>query len=108
MAKEKLYVFRRYKKKQGAKNVRHPKLIVDSIKDKYGHLGLTSSSKTGHHKNYEMQHNPQKGKTTKSYLRKSLEYDDKELFGEILNDYKLSKEDKEYVIDFVNKHKKKK
>lgn len=106
MTKEKLYVFRRYKKKQGMKNVRHPKLIVDSTKDKYGHLGLTESKYDGNHHNIPID-NPQKGKVGKSYLRKSLEYDDKKLFGEILDDYKLSKKDKEYVINFVNKHKKK-
>lgn len=71
-------------------------------------MGLTSSSKSGHHKNYEMKKNPQKDKTNKSYLRKDIRYSNKIEFSDILDDYHLSKEDKKFVIDFVNKHKKKK
>ena len=108
MAKEKLYVFRRYKLKQGNKNVRHPKLIVDSKEDQYGYMGLTSSDRRGHHKNYLLKNNPQKGQLGKSYLRTDIVYDKKKMFSEILNDYHLSIEDKKYVIEFVNKHKKKK
>lgn len=106
--KEKLYVFRRYKKKQGNKNVRHPKLIVASINDEYGFMGLTSSDKTGHYKNYKLKHNPQKNKNSTSYLRNTIEYDKKKMFGDILDDYKLSKKDKKFIINYVNKHKKKK
>lgn len=108
MKGNKLYVFRRYKKKEGNKNVRHPKLIIDETSSKYGYMGLTSSQKTGHHKNYEMHKNPQRGNKNKSYLRKSINYDLKEKFSKILDDYHLSEEDKQYIIDYINKHKKKK
>ena len=106
--KEKIFVFRKYKRKQGKKNVRHPKLIVESKKDEYGFMGLTSSNKTGHHKNYKLIKNPQKNNNKTSYLRKSIEYDKKKMFSDILDEYNLSKEDKKYVINYVNKHKKKK
>lgn len=108
MAKEKLYVFRRYKLEEGNKKLKHPKLIVDSNNKQYGYMGLTSSDKRGHHKNYEMKHNPQKGKTSKSYLRKDIRYSNKKDFENVLRNYHLSEEDRKFVIDYVNKHKKKK
>lgn len=102
-----MFVFRRYKKKQGKKFVRHPKLIVDSKDNQYGYLGLTESDKDGHHSNFKIK-NPQKGKCGDSYLRKRIEYDYKRMFSEILDDYNLSKKDKEHIINYLNKHKKKK
>lgn len=107
--KDKLYVFRRYKKKQGKKNVRHPKLIVDSIKDEYGFMGLTSNSGKGKgHNNIKLEKNPQKTKKDDSFIRKNIEYDKKKMFSDILDDYNLSNKDKKYIINYVNKHKKKK
>lgn len=106
--KERLFVFRKYKHEEGNKRVLHPKLIVDVKNNQYGYMGLTSSIKSGHHKNYEMKKNPQKGKSKKSYLRKDIRYSSKKDFSEILNDYHLYSEDKEFVINFVNEHKKKK
>ena len=38
---DKLYVFRKYKKKQGKKNVKHAKLIVDSTNNEFGFMGLS-------------------------------------------------------------------
>ena len=49
-----------------------------------------------------------KGKSGDSYLRKRIKYDNKRMFSNILDNYNLSKEDKKFVIDFINKHKKKK
>lgn len=103
-----IYNFRRYKKKEGEKNVRHPKLIVDENDNEYGYMGLTSSKKNGKHYNIPLVHNPQKGKKNKSYVRKSINYDLKNKFSKILDDFNLSEEDKRFIIDYVNKHKKKK
>lgn len=108
---EKLYRFRKYKKKQGKKNVRHPKLIVDDYEHEYGFMGLTSSRYKGRgHKNIELNDNPEiingKRLEVKSYLRRKVEYDNKRYFGEIVDNYELSKTDKNRIIDYVNKHKK--
>ena len=103
-----IYHFRRYKKKEGSKNVRHPKLIVDEKENEYGYMGLTSSKKSGKHYNIPLSTNPQKGKKDKAYIRKSIDYDLKSKFSKLLDDYNLSDEDKKYIIDYVNKHKKKK
>ena len=105
--KSNLFVFRRYNKKEGSlsKKVRHPKLIVDDYKNNYGFMGLTESSKKGHHSNIPIQ-NPKKFDKSKSYIRKEIRYDNKNNFGDVLSNYNLSKKDKKYLIDYVNKHKK--
>lgn len=42
-----MFEFRRYKIKQGNKQVKHPKLIVDENNSQYGFMGLTSSKYKG-------------------------------------------------------------
>ena len=105
-----LFTFRRYKKNEGGKTKRakHPKLIVDEKHDDYGFMGLTESAKRGHHRNIELSKNPEKGKTGKSYIRDELRYDKKDNFGEVLSNYKLTKEDKQVIIRYLEKRKKKK
>lgn len=109
-SKSSLFKFRRYKKEEGGKKKRakHPKLIVEEKKDNFGFMGLTEAPKRGHHKNIELSKNPQKFKENKAYLRDEVRYDDKRNFGDILEDYKLSNEDKKAVIDYLEKRKKKK
>ena len=106
----KLFVFRRYKKKEGGKEkrVKHPKLIVDVQDKNYGFMGLTGASRRGHHSNIPLSKIPQTGKNDKSYLRQELRYDNKNNFEEILKDYNLSDSDKKAVIEFIKKRKKKK
>lgn len=108
----KLFVFRQYKKKQGKKNTRHPKLIVDEDKKDFGFMGLTSRKKKGKgHNNYPLLKNPQiindVRKEGKSYLRKKVEYDVKSNFGKIDNNYQLHPDDLVRLIPYVDKHKKK-
>lgn len=107
-----LFIFRRYKKRQGRKKARHPKLIVDESGGEYGFMGLTSSERKGkRHNNIELKKNPQfeNGKRLKgkSYLRKKIEYDEKRRFGKALKDYRLSDEDRTFLIGYVKKRKKK-
>lgn len=107
-----LFKFRKYKKKQGKKKVKHPKLIVDDYDNEYGFMGLTSSKYKGRgHKNIVLNDNPQfidnRRKSEKSYLRRKVEYDKKKNFGNIVNDYSLSEFDKKRLVVYVNKHKKK-
>ena len=107
-----LFIFRRYKKKQGKKNVKHPKLIVDEYLNEFGFMGLTSSpSKGRRHKNIPLDENPQiingKRNSKKSYLRRKIEYDNKKNFHDVSSDYVLSDSDKRKIIPYVNKHKKK-
>lgn len=103
-----LFTFRRYKKKEGGdiKKAKHPKLIIDETKTDLGFMGLTESPKRGHHKNIELKQNPQKGKTGKAFIREEVRYDKKRNFSEVLEDYKLSEEDKQEIIKFLNKKKK--
>lgn len=105
-----LFTFRRYKKTEGGKikKGKHPKLIVDETSADYGFMGLTESPKRGHHKNIELSKNPQKGNTRKSYIRTELRYDNKNNFSEILKSYNLSMQDKEAILKFIERRKKKK
>ena len=102
-----LYVFRRYKKKEGKKNVKHPKLIVDEYDNEYGYMGLTSSKNKGKkHINFPLVNNPQFDKSgnrinKKSYLRRKVEYDKKDNFGNLLADYSLSDIDKTRIQTFI-------
>lgn len=105
-----LFKFRRYKKEEGGKvkKAKHPKLIVESNSDEFGFMGLTESSKRGHHKNIELTKNPQKGKKGKSYLRDEIRYDKKRNFGDVLKDYNLTEEDKQNILKYLERRKKKK
>ncbi len=70
-------------RKEGKNKGKHPALIFAKTNDnkKYYNIGLTHSDKRGHHHNIEI-YNPENWKN-KSYLRKRIEYDDKEMFGKI-------------------------
>ncbi len=99
-----LFNFRKYKKTERGKH--HPKLIVDETPDKYGFMGLTHSPKRGNHKNIELKHNPQKEKEGKAYIRKELRYDSKQNFSAVLKKYKISEEDKKFIINYLENKKK--
>ena len=107
-----LFKFRKYKIKQGRKNLSHPKLIVDEHKNEFGFMGLTSSKHKGkRHNNFPLINNPQtidgKRVNNKSFLRRKIEYDDKSTFGKILKDYTLSNIDEIRVREFIKKKLKK-
>jgi len=103
-----LFNFRRYKKKEGKSKKRHPKLIVYENSSSYGYMGLTENSKKGkHHRNIPLLKNPKKNDNRPAYLRRKIDYDIKDNFGNVLQDYKLSKEDKRFITDYVNKRIKK-
>ena len=109
-ANKNLFSFRKYKKVEGGKNKKgkHPKLIVDENKTQFGFMGLTESRKRGHHKNIELSKNPEKGNFNPAYIRKELRYDDKENFYERLKNYNLSEKDKQLILKYLEKSKKKK
>ncbi len=102
--------FRRYKFEEGGKKkkAKHPKLIVERDGGKFGFMGLTESKKRGHHNNFHLRKNPQRGHSEPAYIREELRYDSTENFSKILSDYNLSKEDKKRVLEFAQKLKQKK
>ena len=110
-----LFKFRRLDKVEGGvrKKAKHPKLIVDVKRRKFGYMGLTESKKRGHHFNLPLSKNPQKGQpdlvdgNPAAYLRKELRYASKDLFTEVLPNYYLYPEDKKEVIAFLEEIKKK-
>ena len=72
--KEKFPHFRRYKKSG------HPALILDEEKDNYLFRRVTSSEKSGHHKNEKVFPNPDKRRTTPMYIVKNRQIDKKKFF----------------------------
>ncbi|MBQ0008981.1 MAG: hypothetical protein KBS97_01735 [Firmicutes bacterium] len=112
-----MFEFRKYKVPQGKKKTRHPKLIVDEDHEEFGFMGLTHSKAKGKgHNNFPLIDNPQLDKygnrlpnknpyelneDTGNYLRRKVEYDVKENFGDILLDYSLSDIDTERVKEFI-------
>lgn len=104
--------FRRYKKKEGkpGEEVRHPKLIIAEDDTTYNFMGLTESPKRGHHKNIVLLVNPKKGDKRKRqvYLRDENRKDSKDKFYPYPeNGYKLSKVDKQMLVEYLEKKKKK-
>lgn len=97
--------FRNNKKRKIAKknSGSHPSLVVGETDDgtAYVNIGLTKSSKRGHHKNIKI-HNPQNW-NEESYLRDDIRIDSKEYLSEILKDYKLCPEDINKIWSIINK-----
>ena len=69
----------RYYKKSG-----HPALIVDEEGKLFAFHRVTSSEKSGHHKNWEVNPNPQPSKKTPMFIVKKEEKDRKTSFKEKL------------------------
>lgn len=111
---EEIFTFHRFKKKQGGRYKRHPKLIVDFSDGLYGHMGLTEEKAKGkHHRNIPLDKNPKIDKKTKqrdkrpAYLRKKIEYDNEQAFyDKRLDNYQLSSTDRQKIRTYVEKHKK--
>ncbi|MCQ2966859.1 MAG: hypothetical protein MJ250_09035 [Alphaproteobacteria bacterium] len=112
-----MFEFRKYYVAQGKKKIKHPKLIVDEDENEFGFMGLTHSKKKGkNHNNFPLLDNPQLdeygnhlvsknpyelNEVTGNYLRRKVEYDIKENFGDVLSNYSLSDIDKERVKEFI-------
>ena len=113
-----MFEFRKYKKGQGKKKQKHEKLIVDNVGCEFGFMGLTHSKTKGKgHNNFPLKDNPQLDKNFKRlpfdcekghYLRRKIEYDNKNNFGEPLSNFSLSKRDKKRIKDYIKDKKRKK
>lgn len=93
-----------FNRKNGKKK-KHPSLIFAKTSDgsKYYNIGLTHEDRRGHHKNIEIS-DPCNWKK-KSYLRNDISADDIELFGKILNNYKVNPKDKDKISKLILKFK---
>ena len=91
------------RKKGSSRKGKHPSLIVGETDDgsSYVNIGLTKSSKRGHHKNIKI-HNPQNWDED-SYLRDDIRIDAKEYLSEVLKDYKLCPDDIDKIWEIINK-----
>lgn len=83
--KEKFPHFRRYKKSG------HPALILDEENDDYLFRRVTSSEKSGHHKNEMIFPNPDKRRSTPMYIVKNRQKDKKKFFSKSKYPWKYPK-----------------
>lgn len=92
------------KRKIAGKNKgKHPALVVGETDDgsSFVNIGLTKSSKRGHHKNVKI-HNPQNWEES-SYLRDDIRVDSKEYLSKILEDYRLCPDDIDKIWTIIKK-----
>ncbi len=73
--KEDTYPHFRHYKKSG-----HPALILSEEDDQYNFRRVTSSEKSGHHKNEKIEPNPDKRRSTPMYIVKQRQKDKKKFF----------------------------
>lgn len=86
--------FRRYIKSG------HPAYIVDEEGNTYVFHRVTSSEKSGHHKNWKVDPNPDKDKKTPMYIVKQEQQDKKKNFSKDKLPYNVD-------LDFIKRAKKK-
>lgn len=105
-----LFTFQKYKKDEGGKKKRakHPKLIVEEKGNTLGYMGLTEATKQGHHNNIPLTKNPKKGDTRPAHIRKEVRHDTSDNFHGPLEDYKLAKEDKKKIKEWLKQREERK
>ncbi len=76
------------------KRSKHPALILESKQEDYRFRRVTSSEKSGHHKNEKVEPNPDKRKSTPMYIVKAVQTDKKKFFSDWIYPWKYSKNKK--------------
>ena len=89
------------------KKEKHPQVIVESNKTKFKSMSLTHSKKDGRSNNLPLKHNPNHGDNKLAYLKKRIIEDFKFRYTKAFQNYHLSNEDIEELIQFLQSKKKK-
>ena len=84
------------------KKAKHPFIIVGVNKIKFKAMGITYSKRSGQN-NLRLINNPNKDDKEPSYLKRQVIEDFKFNFSKAFNNYKLSNEDIDLIIDYLNK-----
>ena len=85
---------------------RHPPVIVGANRTSFKSMGITHSAKHGKRNNIKLKSNPNPSDKREAYLRKEIIKDFKFKFTKAFRNYKLSKEDIEELINYLEKKKK--
>lgn len=88
------------------KRAKHPQVIVETDKTKFGSMTLTHKKKSGHSNNLPLKKNPNPTDAQKAYLRKQIVKDFKYNFSKAFKNMKISDEDAEIILNYLDKKKK--
>lgn len=88
----------------------HPNYVVGELSREYMSYGITHDKHKGKgHNNKKLEINPKIGETDTAYLRKQINIKEKNKYSSnIYPDYKMSREDDDYVTSLIEKRKQKK
>ena len=86
---------------------KHPQIIVGASKTEFQSISLTHSEKDGSKTNIKLKHNPNKNDNKVAYVKRKIIRDFKFRFSKAFKNYKLSNEDIDELIEFLNQKKKK-
>ena len=89
------------------KREKHPQVIVDANRTSFKSMDITHSKKHGKHNNIELKVNPNQDDSRKAYIRRDIVKDFKFNFSKEFKNYKLSDEDIDDLIYFLENKKKK-
>lgn len=88
-------------------NTKHMNYVFGESSNRYYSVGLTTEPKTFNKKNMPLKYNPQKGKTSKSYIRNGVISDRKQAYDKKTNKkWRFSKEDFPKVKSKIRHYKK--
>ena len=83
------------------KHTKHPQVIVGVNKTKFKSMTITHSKLNGRHDNIELDNNPNPMDKRKSYVQRRIISDFKFRFSEAFKNYKLSNEDIDKLIKYL-------
>ena len=89
------------------KKERHPQIIVGANRTSFSSVSLTHSSKDGVKTNIKLKNNPNRKDKLDSYIKRKIIEDFKFKFSKAFKNYKLSPEDIDELMEFLNSKKKK-
>ena len=89
------------------KKERHPQIIVGADRTSFESVGITHSKKQGHKRNILLRHNPNIMDERNAYIKKTIIKDFKFKFSKAFKNYKLSNEDIDELMKFLEQKKRK-
>ena len=89
------------------KKDKHPHIVVGGNRTSFKSIGITHSKKHGRRNNIKLKNNPNPKDPRQAYANKQVIQDFKFKYSKAFKNYKLSNEDIDELIEFLNKKKRK-
>lgn len=90
------------------KKAKHPYVIVGADKTSFSAMSITHKRRDNHRNNFPLNSNPNPKDKRKAYLKKQLILDFKFKFSKAFNNYKITNEDAERILKYLESKNKKK